>query len=402
MNNKEYFFYFDESFHDRSIKLTNKNEVNIFRDGNSDIFIGSFIGISEDNLNAFENDFLKFENNYKKIFTINNEKELKGTVIGAKNFKYGISSFNSNTTNFYNDFFDVLINNNCIIQLDFFSKIQFLIQKIFEDSKFQYTIVCNFIYSIAKFSLNYRELGIADKILDEKLNSSEVVEEMKSSLKIILSKIENIPRKRGEKLAIQQMIGVLNNVNIINKYNKIKWDYSPIFDGFNKFLKSCNIKASDINLNIDEEKNIFNTAKNINEFRSLKSCDSKEVLGVRAADILSNLLGRLIFSIQDTLLEKFEGEVKKEQVLIPKRWFDLKKEQFDLICKINTLFNMQSEGYIYRSIYSDYMFVLIQYITYISKFDNYINYKKSTIEDISKEINNNIKIDLFWELNKSN
>src|SRR5690625_2807996 len=102
----KYLFYYDESYHDRSI--TKKDEtLNIYHDNSSINFVTSIIGFSKNNSKKIFDKFLKFEDNVRKIYKLEQEHEIKGTLIKPKNFKYGIASMNKNSIMFYNDFFNL-------------------------------------------------------------------------------------------------------------------------------------------------------------------------------------------------------------------------------------------------------------------------------------------------------
>ena len=105
----EYDFYFDESFHDRKIKLTSSGELNTLSDNALDSYIGVFWGCLHNDLNDAVTLLTAFEEKQKAKFGLSEGQELKSTTIAKKNFKYGVATFNSNTLDFYRDLFQCLL-----------------------------------------------------------------------------------------------------------------------------------------------------------------------------------------------------------------------------------------------------------------------------------------------------
>lgn len=153
---KIYSFFFDESSHDRKVTNTEKG-INIYMDGNNDLFVGVLWGLNSQVEDEYRSKYLNFESFGKKILGLTEDQELKGTNISKSNFKNGINSFNKNTIEIYNSFFD-LIDSNVMIHINLYSKTEFLITSYFKNIIFPKHMIINkpaFIYSIIKFLFNY-------------------------------------------------------------------------------------------------------------------------------------------------------------------------------------------------------------------------------------------------------
>lgn len=393
MNNKKFCFYFDESYHDRKICLNNKGKLNIFDKERSDTFVGAFVGVENYKIKDFEKRFLEFEDKYKKFYGISNQEELKGTTIGKKNFNSGIATLNTNAVKFYLDFFDILIEYKCIFQLNLFSKIEALVVETLKNEIEKISLICNyrkFIYSITKFIFNYKDLRIAEKFFEysNELSRGDVICEIRNGLNLVLSKIDDIKRKEEEKSALEDLIYILDFLDIkINLDEKIKWNYDTIFYGFDLLIKDMNISPLEVEVKLDKEDNILASAQKNNKYCELGSYDSKKVIGIRCADILSNFFGRLIYSIQTELSENDSIDIKKELKLIDKKWFNLNEEQFLLVKKLGKLFEYQKYYSTYISIYFDYPLTLFNYIHYINEYDTFKAFKMIGIAEHKKEGN---------------
>ncbi|MBZ6007324.1 hypothetical protein K1514_15635 [Paraclostridium bifermentans] len=393
MNNKKFCFYFDESYHDRKICLNKKGKLNIFDKERSDTFVGAFVGVENYNIKDFEKKFLEFEDKYKKFYGISDQEELKGTTIAKKNFKSGIATLNTNAVKFYLDFFDILIEYKCIFQLNLFSKIEALVVETLKNEIEKISKICNyekFIYSITKFIFNYKDLGIAEKFFEysNELSRSDIICEIRDGLNLVLRKIDCIKRKEVEKSALKELIGILDYLDVkLNLDEKIKWNYDTIFYGFDLLLKDMNISPFEVEVKLDKEDNILASAQKNNKYCELGSYDSKDVIGIRCADILSNFFGRLIYSIQTELSENDLIDIKKELKLIDKKWFNLNEEQFLLVKKIGKLFGHQKYYSTYTSIYFDYPFTIFNYIYYINEYDTFKEFKMLGMVEHKKEGN---------------
>ena len=106
--------------------------------------------------------------------------------------------------------------------------------------------------------------------------------------------IKGIERKEREYVAFNQLIAIISLLEIdISIEKQFKFSYIPNFEGFTALLRERNIKSKFVDLYIDEEKSTFNVAKNYRLYK-VTSLNSKENIGIRIADILSNFVGRFI------------------------------------------------------------------------------------------------------------
>lgn len=387
-------FYYDEAFHDR--KVTIKNEkINIYADNASDIFVGFFNGYQENDTVDIWKQYNELEAKYKNIFTLEEDKELKGTIIKRKNYKNGFASFVPNTIDFYSDFFNLLNNEKVILHISMFSKTELLVREFLRNIQFSNKFQINedaFIYSIVKFLYNYRNQTLLAKMMQivSKNDAENILDELKKMLHIVINESINIKRKQVERNGLMEIYCILEDASIKNfEQPQLSWRYKPIFIGFNKLLKERGIPQSEVELVIDEEKNTLEAAKSEGNYKSCECVPSYDSIGVRISDILSHFFGELSLALAVELREK---EIKKEQDLIEynyftkkllsKKWFCVSKKQFILWRNIELLFyNYQLfEWTGYGGIYFDYSMVTFALLEYIFQYETYEDFTKVSSE----------------------
>lgn len=110
-----YSLYYDETFHDRKIVLTENGTINTTRKDGLDDYVGVFWGCEQSKVDEYVKQLIEFEDKFRKLYDLPDGKELKSEIIGRKNYRYGIQSFTKNALAFYNDLFQMLSNWNCMI-----------------------------------------------------------------------------------------------------------------------------------------------------------------------------------------------------------------------------------------------------------------------------------------------
>jgi hypothetical protein len=379
-------FFYDESFHDRTIKIKKEN-INIYADNASDIFVGVFIGCKSQYLQLFYDQFEKFENKYRTRFTLNESQELKGITIQKKNFKYGVSSFNRDCLEFYNDYFD-LIKDNVIFHICMFSKTAFYISEAFKRISIDGLIYNEnaFLYSLIKFLYHYRYDELLLRFFsDNKLqNSKEIIELLKKLIKEVIKNLYGVKRKAIELEVLKQILYILDHANVkCVTQEKYLWDYKIIFKGFNLLLKERKISTEQVNLIIDNDEDTYNAAIETSRYFSTKQGKSDLIKGIRIADILSNFIGRMIQAIDNDLKEEVKNiDDLREHDHTTKRmlnvaWFDINEQRFQLYIKINDIFMIMKQygSTTHGLIYFDYSTLFFALMQYFGRYKSYSEFR---------------------------
>lgn len=390
-------FYYDESFHDR--KITCKSgKINIYQKGSSDIFVGAFVGFKDKDTERIKNNFLEFEQNQKIVYGLSNEQEFKGSTIRKKNFKYGISTFNSNCHSFYSEYFK-LFDESMLIHISMLSKTALFIEHIFENVSFPANINRNkIIYSIVKFIYTYRCYDLLAKLFktNDSVSTEDVINRLRKYMIVVVENGEKAKRKAREVGALKDIILLMDNLEFdIQTSIEYNWDYNEIFQGFQFLLDEKNIN-NQIELIIDNEERTYNAATNVLKDASLSQNDSMSTYGIRISDVLANFIGRMIESLDTSLGEKKISHIKdletydfKTRKLLSPNWFKLSQKNFDLYKLIYKILMIDNGNFwtVYGDIFVDYTMLFTSLIKYICTYDSFSEYLQVTILEHSEQFN---------------
>ena len=161
-----YNFYFDETFHDRKITVSENGTINALLEDADDSYIGVFVGFDNKYKSSFQRQFVKLESKYKIIYGITDE--FKSTSIKRKNFINGIKSFNENAFNFYSDLFYILSDYKFIFHSIVLSKIELFIRNIYPNNLLNKTSIPyeQFYYSLTKYIITYNNIELIKKLYE--------------------------------------------------------------------------------------------------------------------------------------------------------------------------------------------------------------------------------------------
>lgn len=397
-NNCSYKFYYDEAFHTR--KITTKNDViNIYKEDTSDIYVGVFIGFTNDYESEFISKMSEFEKNHKIEYGLSENQELKGTTIGKKNFKFGIASFNDKSLKFYRDYFN-LLDENTHIQLSMLSKTCYVVSKVFDKLQPQFRISRPaFIYSITKMLNNYRCNDLYIKLFDsaEKIDVEDIISHLKLYLRELVSKGSTADRKIQEVENYKQLLFILETSQVVLETSeKYTWNYDDVFKGFNSYIRDEKISPNNIELLLDQENNTAESAKRIGRYFSVEECKSHNEMGIRAADILSNFIGRTVWWLTEDLHEPKLKTIKdinsydfKKRSLLSTNWFDLTLEKYQLYKSLMNVIIVQRNNYwtICNDEFFDYSGLLVSLILYVGGHESYDEFISVALEDHTEYFN---------------
>lgn len=219
-----YNFYFDETFHDRKITVDSAGMLNTFTEDRNDSYIGVFWGYEDGKDLSVSSHLYALEQKYIERFGLS--KEFKSTVIGRKNFNFGIRSFNKNAFDFYNDFFGMLESIEPIIHVNVVSKVEWLVRNIFDMRKITlmpYVIANSFYYSITKFIIFYHSPQLLQALYDaaESGNGKVFQEELLNHLEEVIMALKGIERKEREVPALIQLHMIVSLYDFDNSISEV-------------------------------------------------------------------------------------------------------------------------------------------------------------------------------------
>lgn len=389
---KSYTFYFDESFHDRMIRINEKGQFNILREDALDNYIGVFWGTPTNELTSNRKLIQKFEDRQRKQYGLADEQELKSTIISKKNFKYGIRSFNKVTIKFYQELFELIDVINPVLQINMISKMELYLRSAFKGLHYLgwgELLDKSFFYSLTKFMITYsnEELLIAFYNVHDYSSMMKFKRLLQYNFECIIKEINGIQRKERELVAFHNILFVLEN-SILNELpdKEYKFQYFINFDGLCKLLEEKNIEMEFVNIVIDEEQNTYAAAQNY-RFQNVRCGKSNEIIELRLADWLASFIGRMIYGMysDEGMAEDEVTDIRKigENDLASKRilsedWFDIDDKQFDLyhlICNVLVIGHTEYWTAMTMS-YGDQCSIFYTLLRYFSSYDDYGAYKK--------------------------
>lgn len=393
-----YKFYYDESYHDPAI--TQKDGVqNIDLEDASVYFSLCIVGISSDKLEDFINEYTLLENRHKKKIGVNESDEIKGSTFRAKYFKWGLAGIKKDYLYFYNDLFKLLSTYDVIINISIITKFELLVQNLLEDNlKYSEIPWRNFVYAFSKFFNTHKTEKLVRLIHTDNVKASDVLCEINIILDDVIEKMQGYELKRYEVNIAKEIKYVLSNYKIkFNIRDKYQRNYTYSLSGFEALMDELSISSYDIDLDIDGKgkriDKVIRSAEALLPGAKITGVDSKQSQGIRIADFLSNLMGRLIRLI-DKQLDLNRQEIEEEGDynklnLINENWFKVNKDEFECYRTIGKFFSDRSSQYwtTFTGVYNDEVLAVFTIFQYFSDFDDYEEYKKTPIKGHAKKIN---------------
>ena len=117
-------FFFDESFHSRKINNKTIEDKEFF-----DNYVMTGIGCLKRDLHKNEILYAQFEERFKKLFSINENDELKSNIVKKEQYKYGIKSFNKKSLELYKDFWKLMNKSDYIYYICVVSKLEYILKQ---------------------------------------------------------------------------------------------------------------------------------------------------------------------------------------------------------------------------------------------------------------------------------
>lgn len=353
----KYNFYYDESEHSRSIGFKTVTAENFY-----DNFITVIVGWKSQNEQKIQEQYCDFE---QKYIDRHPDKELKNKTIQPKQLRYGFASTAKGNIAFFDDFLK-LFSNDVYIYISTFSKVEYIVNQLFKDYKNSLLFDMDMMrYSIIKALVIYKPRELVDAIYNDPEN---IVGAMKTFFKDRIEKNKINPSlKERETESFEQILLVLDDVKPIDC---IEWDYTPPFVGFRHFLDENSI--SDYSLTIDREGEHQKTVLAARK-ANLKNVDDEESdnhFGIRMADMLAGVLGKLMKSLCKNLHPTNPDVVQK--TILPTEWFDLSDAQLALykklhhiVCELNNAWYKSFAG-----VYADDLVCINTLLNFMSHFES--------------------------------
>ena len=362
----KYKFYYDESEHSRTIGYKTITSENFY-----DNFITVIVGWKSDKENEIQDKYWKFE---QKYIDRHPKGELKSNTIQNKQLQYGFASTVKGNIEFIDDFLS-LFSDDVYIYISTFSKIEYIVNQLFKGYQNSLLFDMDMMrYSIIKSLVIYKPSELVDAIYN---NPQNIVATMKTFFKDRIEKNKSEPSlKQSESKSFEQILLLLDDVDLIDH---VEWDYTPPFVGFHRYLNEKSI--SDYSLTIDREGEHQKTVLAARK-ANLKNVDDEESdnhFGIRMADMLAGMFGKLMKSLCKNLHPTNPDVVQK--TIIPTEWFDLSDAQLALYKKLHHIVCELNNAW-----YKSFAGVYADDLVCINALLNFMNHFKNT-EEIKANLN---------------
>ena len=389
-----YNFYFDETYHDKSITLSN-NQLNILADNLLDDYIGFFWGTRETNVDNISGKLSAFESKYLKLFDLSDVDELKSRRFKNKQFLAGIHSFSKVMLGFYTDLFNLCNSEKMIFQLNVVSKMEILVRRLFPDRNWFVRngfVYDSFVYSFSKFLVFYNHTDLITELSNLHLASEEDrINIIKQTISKVVDAGENVARKEREVLIFKQLLVVLNRPGItVAPVDSQDWVYFVNYDGLCNLLKEISINPRRVSVYIDEEDHTVAAADGYT-FKHVEGLSSTENICIRLADWLAGFVGKMVWSIvhdpqiTEEKVTDINGiktaEFSRKRMLSPS-WFILNEAKFTCYKAAATCYvrRQPHRWTLLHCAYADHIIEFFTLLRYIDQYD-YNSYSSISPEE---------------------
>lgn len=224
-------------------------------------------------------------------------------------------------------------------------------------------------YSIVKAIVTYRPTEVIESLYK---SPAEFVAALMTFLtNRIRRNKENRELKAQESTAFEAVLYVLNNVDVPQS---LTWDYHSQFVGFGNFLSSKGIL--DYSVLLDKEGEAGDESKTLIAAKeaSLKNCeeaDSIDHFGIRMADMLVGIIGKLMKSLYHSLTPT-QDSPRIAKTLLSKEWFRLTDGQLQLYKQLyHIVFEINNDWYkVYAGNYSDDLVSFLGLLDFMNHFNS--------------------------------
>lgn len=348
-------FYYDETEHSRSLTLSTVT-ADEFYDG----FVVAVIGWDESREAELERKYLAFEERYRSPGAV----ELKSTALAKKQFRYGFHSLTKANVRLVYDFLD-FFDENMFVYCSFSSKVEHLMYRLFDRYRSVPGVNTDFMkYTLAKLVVQYRPREIVEAFYGD---PEKLIGKLRSFL---LDRIErnktNPALKHVETEQCQALLAVLDDASPLES---VEWEYYPPLEGFALYLSEHG-EIDGYELNIDQEERTAAAARELG-FDPVFQVDSKDCFGIRMADMLAGIVGKLLKAIRAELTYcSKDDELKKN--LFDEKWFELDDARLKLYKQLRKVLMLFDNCWYktYGGVYSDDLVVLISLLNYLGNFED--------------------------------
>lgn len=395
------YLFMDEKGPQNSFKITKPfDKVNklAYADDDMHSYVANVIQIEKTVYGSIEKEYCQIVETYlstrKQLQQSlkNKSRELKGLDLIRTNFDYGIASMKGNEVQFYISLFKMLNQYDVDNLIFMISKMSIITSSRLTNFFYFLDEETEFSSFIAKYVLTkYAEVEASKKVIEALLNKALPTRPLLKLIKEDLNRIINNNQgnmRMSQQLAIYQQLitamdRVINNhkIKLLEPELKLSFDWNKVKWAFDLWMTEQGFPDKNIEYTLFLDKgipsNIF-TELNINKIE--EDCDSRDYVGLQITDMIVVLIGKLVS--QMTANTRYDFNKPDQRVLLNKEYFDLNKQQYNLISELNRfLLDKETNYHFVNDAYFDESLLLQVYIGYITSFDNFEQYNSVKSKD---------------------
>lgn len=356
---------------------------------NMKTFVSSVVKISSGNIGGLEQEYSIVEQNYlnerqqsQKIID-----EVKGALILKRKFEYGAASMNKKGIAFYSELLDLL--KKYQVQHHFFAinKIPLAIDRRFKDwilsiaEKQQKPVANTILYSLSKYVSIEASEKVIKALFNREVSDEEVLDLITNDIKAFILKYD---KQTSNRLTIQiasykcllEIFNCFKDTLISKSYEDSKFitfNWKKAVFTIDLWLIELQLDRSNLKLRLDNGID----SKHFDELNLLEvqeGLDSKMYPGLRIADVLIVFIGGYISKMSEKTM--YNKEQPFESQYLPVKFFQLSKEQFELLIKIKDyLFNTGLQYSYTNDLYFDDTEIFKTFLEYLDSFSSFEEFK---------------------------
>lgn len=386
--------FFDEKGPTKTIgiieNVDSKDRFNYETSDNIPAYCGIYVILKADKQTEFNKRYVQIENEYRK-----KNKQIR-EIKGANLFKKinTIQDVNSRSASFLISLLNLLKEMGAQIQLSAFDKSSVVVATRLKEWLFslennkalshKLSSIREVLYTIVKYM---RQEDESKKFLlalnDKEKTTYQILRVLEKGLLQFIEKNKGIPRVELQVRSYQGLIKIIRlstkSTNDSGRKFKFPVDHLPF--GLNLFVLASGKNPENCIIYLDED--APTDGYNDQGFVQIKTeLDSKSFPGLRTADILSVLMGKLLSSFDLQMMHDHLQMEKRK--LLPQTFFNSltaqKKEIAVMLSQL--LFDSPNQYAIVHSEFADYVFSMIAWFNLASKDDSSFNSEKHLSETL--------------------
>lgn len=380
--------FFDEKGPTKTISIRenvdSKDKFNYEASDNIPAYCAIYVILEANKQDEFNQRFVQIENEFRK------KNQQIREIKGANLFKKinTMQDVTSKSASFLISLLNLLKEMEAQIQLSAFDKSSVVVATRLKEWLFslennkslspKLSSIKEVLYIIVKY---VRQEDESKKFLlalnDKKKTTYQILRVLKKGLIQFIEKNKGIPRVKRQCLCYQELIKIINisTKSTNDSGRKFKFPVDHLSFGLNLFVLASRKDPKNCIIYLDEDSPT--DGYNDQEFLQIKTeLDSKNFPGLRAADILSVLMGKLLSSFDLQMMHDHLQMEKRK--FLPQTFFNsLTVQQKEIVVMLNQLlFDSPNQYAIVHSEFADYVFAIIAWFNLASKDDSSFNSEK--------------------------